>query len=117
MILLIIVTKKECYFDVFANSKKWGEKGKSGYGISDVNKVPERQAAAKEARTMGELAAMLRDRGLLFLDMRDYLGVDNGNDPTFCVYAWMGSGKQQVGTLSSNGVVLSSYVSQCVNRS
>ncbi|MHA6679821.1 hypothetical protein ACX43S_25350 [Enterobacter cloacae] len=94
--------KNECYFAGFANSKSWGEQGKQGYGTSDLAQVPARRAAAKKAKTMGELAVALREQGLLYIEMKDFLDIDKGTDATFCMYAHTNTGKQQAGTLVSN---------------
>ncbi|RTP93720.1 hypothetical protein EKN38_25170 [Enterobacter sp. WCHEn045836] len=92
--------KNDCYFAGFVNSKSWGEAGRAGYGTTDSVRVSERKLAAGEGRTMGDVARLLRDRGLLFVSMMDYLPAQYGRDPTFCIY--VRDGQQVAGTLSSN---------------
>ncbi|MEW5494395.1 hypothetical protein ABGT23_01910 [Enterobacter cloacae] len=94
--------KDSCFFSGFVNDKSWGETGLGGYGSYDNERISERQRAAREARTMGELAQLLSNRGLLAVTMRDSLPANLGNSPTFCVYAKTSVSNQIAGTLVSN---------------
>lgn len=91
-----------CYFAAFVNSKSWGAVGREGYHTVDDSNTALRREAVINAATIGEAARNLRDKGLLFLDMQDYLPASKGGDPTFCVYAADGNARQKAGTLLSN---------------
>ncbi|MBW4204140.1 hypothetical protein JW319_22570 [Enterobacter cloacae subsp. cloacae] len=93
--------KRNCYFAGFVNSKSWGEQGKQSYITTDTFSIERRERVAYSAKTMGELAQGLRDNNLLYKDMSGKLYPQDGDDPTFCIYAAVNYG-QQAGTLASN---------------
>ncbi|MEM5488243.1 hypothetical protein [Enterobacter cloacae] len=89
-----------CYYAGFVNDKSWGENGKAGYSTTDNAHAQERMVLAREAKTMGELARTLNDKGLLSINLRDFLPKNQGDSPTFCVFANIS--RQIAGTLASN---------------
>lgn len=94
--------RDSCYYAAFVNSKSWGEGGRSGYATVDESDKNRREQAAKNARTMGELAKELYKLNILYMEMNDFLPSYYGKDPTFCMYANYAHGYQVAGTLASN---------------
>ncbi|MEG2734530.1 MAG: hypothetical protein RR962_04260 [Hafnia sp.] len=95
--------RSECFIAGFVIDKSWLPDGRSNYGTTDKENLALRQKLAYSAKTMGELATALNKNNILYVPQSDYLPKEKGNDPTFCMFAAVGSfGELQVGTLVSN---------------
>lgn len=92
-----------CSWRGFVNSKSWGENGRVGYETNDTYNIARRESIAFKSKTMGDLATNLKNDGLLYITVNDYLRAGY-SDPTFCIYAYIGkAGIGQIyGSLASN---------------
>lgn len=77
----------QCYIAAYVISKDWLPNGKQGYTTFDITNAKRRADIAESSRYMGVLLTRLRDEGLLYTSMTDYLPANKGKNPTFCMFA------------------------------
>lgn len=104
--------RKNCYFAMFDIPRVWGENGEDKRGSQDTSSSEVRSEAAFSARTMGEVARNLRDRGLLHKELSTFWA----SYEKICLYAGFKHDRivrQYAGTLASNCVDIAVVPTAC----